>query len=353
MLIYHHNDLDGYAAAYLVQKQFADKNIDIDFEEINYPKVFPYDKVKDNELVFLVDTAFGNNTINNLFKLIDDHNCTVVWIDHHQTSVDVVKDDAHHFDEYNPGNYVGRGKLFHFIDNKFCGAMLTYAFFNTIKRYITTFNSEEEIIAQLHNMHYDYIIQDFNIEVHRLTEIERFNSSHSIPEWLYLTDQWDCWKFNNVNKEKVYDFHYGMDAIDISPVATIFDQLYDDVFSDSSIEKVIEQGNAINKYIEKTNRKALESSWFEAEINGIKTLCLNTTSSSSLVFGDRINNYSMVCVFHFDGSAGLWKYSVYSRMENGENCEKVAKTYGGGGHIHASGFSTEELIIKLPSTSTD
>ena len=133
MLIYHHNDLDGYAAAYLVQKQFADKNIVIDFEEINYPKVFPYDKVKDNELVFLVDTSFGTNTINNLFKLIDDHNCTVVWIDHHQTSVDAVMNDSNHFDGYKPDNYIGKGKLFHFINNKFCGAMLTCAFFNTIK----------------------------------------------------------------------------------------------------------------------------------------------------------------------------------------------------------------------------
>lgn len=349
MLIYHHNDLDGYAAAYLVQKQFANKNFNIDFEEINYPKVFPYDKVKDNELVFLVDTSFGDNTIDNLFKLIDDHNCTVVWIDHHQTSVDTVENDVHHFGEYKPDSYIGKGKLFHFIDNKFCGAMLTYAFFNTIKGYITTFNSEEELIMQLHNIHYEYIIQDFNIEVYRLTKREKFNSCNSIPEWLYLVDQWDCWKFNNVNKEKVYAFHYGMDAKDLSPVSLIFGGLEDDVFSETNIQEVIEQGKAINKYIEKSNKKNLKSSGFEAEICSVKTLCLNTTSGSSLAFGSKIEDYPMVCVFHFEGSTGLWKYSLYSRMENGENCEKIAKNFGGGGHFHASGFSTEKLVIKLPS----
>jgi nanoRNase/pAp phosphatase (c-di-AMP/oligoRNAs hydrolase) len=65
-----------------------------------------------------------------------------------------------------------------------------------------------------------------------------------------------------------------------------------------------------------------------------------------MVFGDEIKQYPMVCLFYYDGRAHLWKYSLYSDAETGADVEKIATAHGGGGHIHASGFHSDELILK-------
>jgi nanoRNase/pAp phosphatase (c-di-AMP/oligoRNAs hydrolase) len=129
---------------------------------------------------------------------------------------------------------------------------------------------------------------------------------------------------------------------DKSPLADIWDSV---IYGDDRWLSItyVDKGRLLFEYQTALNRRAMSRA-FESEIDGVKCLCLNQTGNS-MVFGDEIKHYPMVCLFYYDGKAHLWKYSLYSDEETGVDVEKIATAHGGGGHVHASGFHTDEPII--------
>ena len=120
MICYHHNDMDGKAAGYCVHK-FKPAMIEDNpqsYYQCTYEDIM--NKHTDKDDVFIVDISISDATYPMLLEVCKTAR-TVTWIDHHATSIDIVK--KHKDELQNISN------LTYFISNCACGAALTYAFF--------------------------------------------------------------------------------------------------------------------------------------------------------------------------------------------------------------------------------
>lgn len=84
--IYYEADLDGVMSAAIVKKYFKGN---IDLLPYNYGKEIP--DVNKYDKVFVVDVSFRNRT-RFLFDEWKDKGTDVIWIDHHKTAIDDMRD---------------------------------------------------------------------------------------------------------------------------------------------------------------------------------------------------------------------------------------------------------------------
>jgi uncharacterized protein len=82
MKIIHHTDNDGNLSASIIKKKYPEA-ICIPY---NYEGLFPLNKIKKNEKVFIVDISIKTR---NLLSKILEKSKNFVWIDHHHTSTKV------------------------------------------------------------------------------------------------------------------------------------------------------------------------------------------------------------------------------------------------------------------------
>src|SRR5574344_532819 len=97
MKIYHHNDMDGYTSASIIMETIYRK-YNIDKEKlklfcVNYELdvLDKFNKAHD-EIVFIVDYSITESTKYLLLTLLDN-NCSIIWIDHHQSSIDFINEN--------------------------------------------------------------------------------------------------------------------------------------------------------------------------------------------------------------------------------------------------------------------
>ena len=92
IVIFHHNDNDGKAAAAVLYRFFSlisrEEPI-MKFIEVDYNKRIPsVNDIYKDSLVFIVDYSFTSNTINTLLEITKNN--TVFWFDHHKTSLEIL-----------------------------------------------------------------------------------------------------------------------------------------------------------------------------------------------------------------------------------------------------------------------
>lgn len=82
---------------------------------------------------------------------------------------------------------------------------------------------------------------------------------------------------------------------------------------------------------------------FEAYVDEVKVVAMNTTEFSSKVFdsltpdwldGRKIKALMPFCIM----PGGKVRFSLYKCVEDGVDCCEVSKRFGGGGHAGAAGF---------------
>lgn len=107
MKIFYHNDLDGWCAGYIVGQKFnlTDKN---DFFEIKYGDEFPFDRIKKDEEVYIVDYHLELDQMDKLLDITSN----VTMVDHHITAYNKYK-------KYN--RLVNK-----IMDMNYSGCVLTY-----------------------------------------------------------------------------------------------------------------------------------------------------------------------------------------------------------------------------------
>ena len=116
----YHADFDGKLAAFWVH-QLAPKLDDYDEEYImiNYGMEFPFEKIKKDEQVFIVDYSIMPEEMEELLKITNN----VTWIDHHISAIKRYDGFPHQI----PGlRYDG-----------IAGCMLTYCYFKHMLVHIT------------------------------------------------------------------------------------------------------------------------------------------------------------------------------------------------------------------------
>ena len=393
--IYHHNDPDGYFGAamcrelidqlFLVQNsgmvhgEVIENPIRVNYQELNYPKVFPIDTMSKGDIVFIVDVSFGENTFNQL-KQVCEKAEKVYWIDHHATSFN----DVVPLLEKEPIE-----NLQYFVDTRYCGAMNTYICIGThyFNRFDDNFNEPPynkylKTLCKTPKFKYcgdDKDKQDTTFEdLDKKTEIYKlkgyfyvdFHDDNDnvynlcIPTYLILLDDYDCFKQKFAESDY---FTYAIRNRELSYYLAFvrrYKRLHKQAkeekganlysvqkeFNETTLAGMIRDGSLIVGFLKSDYDKNIVHAFvcdFSKYGGPEKTICLNQRGNS-WVFSNLYDEYDMCCMFHHDKDH--WTYSLYANNEaqaKGIDCSKIAARIdpNGGGHPGASGFSTDELIF--------
>lgn len=328
-IIFHHNDHDGIVSASIIIKElltdmceyeerFLYSKDDIKTFSVDYTVdlknlVKDYD-LSDSTLYFLDYSFSSKNNQKWLLELIDN-NVDVVWIDHHKSSIDLCANNPK-FDKIN-GIRCEYGS----------GAMLCYldvAVGLPIRRY---FYSNKGCFGEA--------VRDMNPN-----------------RFIRLIDDYDRWakKYEDSNY-----FHYGCqlpsDPLDDLIINGYLNNNKSETDRSKTVSDIIVD-NAIKNGIMIMNYQAFEDKEFhinmysfEFSINvcgkSYKCLAINR-KGNSIMFGDKIYEYDIVCPFYFNGQK--WTYSLFTDKDD-IDCQVIAKLLGGGGHQKAAGFVTDTLIL--------
>ena len=335
-LCYHHNDMDGKTAANEVYKYFEKNHIPVTssmFIQRGYDEFFnPRDY--EGKWVYIVDLSFTKTSIEKLFTICEGAN-KVTWIDHHSSSLKCLEDEEilKKLLNYTNLNFI--------VNNEACGALLTYMYFNGV---FGNFKSQH---MPEFSFRYDFAGRVI------IDDPDGGGTTLPIPLYLKHVDEWDRWVYGE-NQIPVF-FNFGSDNHNTNlfafPSENASEMRYNKGFwgaleSSTFVNKLIAEGEVIKKYVDIQAARNTEHDGYECKIGGHKAFVLNS-SGNSMMAGDKINQYDLICLWHYDGKNKKYKYSLYSEKET-VNCAEIATSIepSGGGHRGAAGFSLDKMIFK-------
>lgn len=282
VVVFHHNDNDGKAAAAVVYRAYQSLDYEITkFISVNYNNSIPTaDLIDDNDTVYIVDYSFTKATVNDLVNIINKAG-KVYWFDHHKTSLEVYDD------------ILKTSICKAIVDIDRCGALITYDYFK--KRGLISKNTELAMDKVL------TLVDDYDRWIHKYPESMLFN--------------------------------IGSQCADTDPTSMLWVTLP---------QYSIEKGRTIKEYLDKTNHITTKKDGYVIKINGHECIVLNTPQASSQAFGDYFEQYKFGIRYVFNGKN--YTYSIYSQLED-IDCAKIAKHFNskGGGHKGAAGFVSDKL----------
>ena len=339
MICYHHNDLDGKAAGYCVHKFKPSGLQDTTGSYVSRSYNDKFDKHTASDTVFIVDLSISETTYDSLLDVCKTAR-QVIWIDHHKSSVDVVAAHKKELQEIK--------NLVYFISDCACGAALTYAFLNCPldkinKIWNRSATEHYDIKASYTNGVIDIVLTRF--EKNDPANATWHSESIKLPKYLFHVDDYDTWRKAH---ELTEAFTLGCDTFDTGITVKekgmyVFNNFWSRIENDMEVENTIYIGQMIQTYLHRRYRSELKNT-FEWSHNGTTFLCKNGTGNS-WNFEHLIDRYDAVILFYYEGCYGKWKYSVFSRESSKFDCESFAEKFGGGGHLHAAGFTTTRLIF--------
>lgn len=342
---YHHTDMDGKSAAYVLHKHKPSMIEDnpSGYVPTNYGDNF--DKHSEKDDVFIVDISISESDYSKLINTCKTAR-SVTWIDHHATSLQTI---AKHKEELQR-----TANLTYFVSTCACGAALTHAFLHIPQDELMAIRNIEDDEHYSIDAEYDSVKGAINLILSK-RKIDNtaggykwYDHKFILPRWLYHVDDFDCWKKLDQNSEYIklafdsYDTRFTIPSKDRGQRE--FNIFYDNLTCNPHfLPRLTQSGKIIYEYIHERYKSQL-SDCFEWTYEGTKFLCKNG-SGNSWEFEHKISEYDAVILFHYSGKSGMWSYSVYSDEKSTFDCSKFCAKFDGGGHPHASGFSTKYLIF--------
>ena len=304
MLCLYHNDPDGKCAGNIVYEKYKNIMDENKFVEMDYSKEFPFDKLKKDELLIIVDFSVKPQVMEKIYKITK----SIIWIDHHKSIIE-------EYEKYNNSDF---NKLAGIRFSGISGCLLTYFYFNNYTKYIHLLrNSDNKDDVKL---------------------IDRLTHDCFIPDYIQYVNDFDVWRHEY--RDTIPFINY-MNSYEFNPTdSTQFNYIKDK----NNMSSIINQGNAIEIYNRRKNIENCLNYGFEKEFEGYKTFIINSTFKSSLQFKDLKDKekYDIFLVFNFNGKN--FSYSIYTEKDD-IDVSKIAQKYGGGGHKQASGFISEKLTF--------
>ena len=329
--ILYHSDDDGRCAAAIVVRELWAQSFSRpepnDFYEYSHGRdlVIDEDSIQDGELVFVVDLAL-DDVIMDAIRIFLKHNCKVTYIDHHKTSLN------------NLTKYQDELESVAILHKEGVSAtMLAWVY-----TCMTLVEQSEP----------SGVTFDFAEKRSHVCFDENPDREYRIPMVVRFIDDWDVWRHEIDGTE---EFHLAFGAVDDKhPLSYIWNEIIDGP-SMMLHENYIKPGIAIKQYMEAQYQHEMKRSFVKDDVfldedsgDPIQCLFLNWTGNAK-VFGDEINNHPMACLYFYDGRSNSWKYQLRSHND-GVDVEKIAASYGGGGHKHAAGFQLDSNIVNYTET---
>lgn len=290
MKCFYHADADGRCAGFWVCLNAGLNDINrhkAEFIEINYGKPFPFEKIGQDEQVYIVDYSIEPAEMLRLLEITQD----VTWIDHHKTAIE----------KYADFPYAIRGVRYDGV----AGCMLTYCYIH----HMTDRGSGD--------------IKPFDVSM-----------MEDAPMFTKLIADWDVWKFKYGDDTR--HFITAFNSLDFAPESKLWDRFL--VFPDEmACGSLIQEGVTMTAYRDGWAKEYCRSKGFETVIDGHRAFAMNLGNCNSEYFKS-ISGYDILMPFSFDGEK--WTVSLYSTTVD---VSEIAKKYSGGGHKGASGFQCKEL----------
>jgi oligoribonuclease NrnB/cAMP/cGMP phosphodiesterase (DHH superfamily) len=280
--ILYHGDNDGRCAAHVINILAPPVyKLPGCFVEMNYDKEVPWDSISPNEVVYIVDFSIETKDMDRLLAITPN----VVWIDHHKTAIEKYEN----YDKFIPGiRYDG-----------LAGCVLTWIFM----KYGNPMPARDP------------------------KELEG-----NVPEYIRLVGDYDTWTFKYGDRS--LHFYYGLQSEDTGPKSEIWHA----VMTDYEVKRVVSRGKIIGDYRKQFYKEYLAAYGYEVNFEGYKCIVLNAGQVGSMSFDSVVGKYDIMISMIWNGVQ--WVISLYSTTVD---VSVIAKKYGGGGHVGASGLSLKEL----------
>jgi oligoribonuclease NrnB/cAMP/cGMP phosphodiesterase (DHH superfamily) len=195
----------------------------------------------------------------------------------------------------------------------------------------------------------DYNAHEFKIHGLRRNGIgacqlvwEYLSPNGDVPYAVELLAQYDVWNHSN---PETLPFQYGMRLEKTWPVENM--PLWYNLFrNESAVQKIVEQGSIVLRYVSQDNEKYCNSCAFETELDGLRCIAVNKMLTNSQVFDSVWNPSKYDAMLTFGYRKGIWTVSLYTDKP-GVDVSIIAKNRGGGGHKQAAGFQCLEIPFDM------
>lgn len=160
------------------------------------------------------------------------------------------------------------------------------------------------------------------------------------PELLKYIQDRDLWEFKKVETKEI------LLALDVC-YETLF-PIWDTLVTDPGKLKELYQKGKILIQARKKSVRQLAEGYHKVKLGGITGYACNATYSYASDLGNYLarREQTFGLVYYFDGKTSLWKYSLRS-IKGGVDVSKIARTFGGNGHVSAAGFTLPYLLEEL------
>lgn len=339
--IFYHRDADGFCAGHLIYR-FLVKDLGIAEDDIReLPCIHKedlseeFDKVEKDDFVFILDYSFPQPDAERIKRLYEETTKNIVWIDHHATSQQYLDSDVVYREIARNG--------FLELSNRYAGCLLTQIWVDAAKEVYKFSNVQDdwdkllEILrwnvcpnlkrpseineCALKAPHYVRLVSDHDTFIHEIPGSREFVKG-CLFEGLHKVF------FEEGDKLDVY-----VRTAELEHIGSIL------MSSEARMNESRVKRNMFYSYI---------TTHWDGVYEQKKIAVLDGYGNSD-VFGEIYNEVDAVCLFTFDGQS--FNYSMYSRKEDGMIVAPVAKYFGehyhtnGGGHDHACGWSSPEIIF--------
>ncbi len=294
-VFYHSGDLDGRCSGAILMRAFKLKEEDM--FGIDYGQDFPWEVIKLDEPVFMVDYTL--QPYENMYKL--NEKCELIWIDHHKNAIDFLDDSKE-------------------INIKAEGKDLKCKTSSLIKGSRRVDMSACELAW----------LWCYDGKVNKM------------PETVKLLGKYDIWELDY--SDKLLPFQYGMRTLNTDISHSIWDALFK---IDFDISEIVERGEIALSFCEQEYQEYMNKHFFELEFEGLRAICCNRGRTGKMLFDSMWDENKYDIMFNYVRLPNrIWSVHLYSTKDN-IDCSKIANKYGGGGHPGASGFQCKELPFEI------
>lgn len=329
VLCIHHNDMDGYTSAMCAKLSPLWKKKTFKFVSAHYDMEFDFSKLKKSQYVFILDFSLPVQYFDELIERVGiDH---IIWIDHHISSINKYK------------NYPNINEVPGIRINGLAACELSYLYF---------FRSVVQLDDQtLFDPAVDVCLNGGEIT---LESILAPSMDGIFPKSVRMAGQYDTWRFltyeDYITNLIFNDGFYAEFERPSNESCEFWDAFFDIKLSQDVTNQIMVSGKPIVDYKNRMYTSNLQRAGFECSIRkfeDISAIAINTLDRGSFIFETVKNNYEVGLVF-FMNANGKMEYSIYRLGKNPEKVilvNKIAESFGGGGHADAAGFSTNGTLV--------
>jgi len=277
VVLFHYPCQDGLSSGWIVNYFHKSYDKNIDIYPIKHGSPYDYSRLKNKKIIFC-DYSPSKEVLDELELICDE----IKILDHHITALDALKD-----------------KPYAIFDMEKSGAGLTWEYFYPL------------------------------IEM---------------PLFIQMVQDRDLWKWNIPDSKDftagLFTLWDGYDHYDFEQIFKLYDEIY---LSKDKFNFCMGLGQVINKANSQKAKSIAESGCKRIDkFMGFKVCVVNCPVEHASEVGNVLSSMDSI------DFAVMWSYNnvtesyyVSLRSCNKVDVSKIAKSYGGGGHVNASGLSTK------------